>query len=49
VGGILAPLDEFSGSPDLEWANRVVDLIRAGRVEDLVCEATRERMAAAYT
>jgi hypothetical protein len=47
VGGMLAPLDEFSGSPDLEWVQRILDLMRAGRVDDLVREATTPRMARA--
>jgi hypothetical protein len=47
VGGRLAPPDEFSGSPDIEWAQRVVDLMRAGKTEDLLCEATTQRMARA--
>ncbi len=47
VGGMLAPPDEFSGSPDLEWAQRVVDLMRDGRVDELVREATSPRMARA--
>ena len=47
VGGLLAPLDEFAGSPDLEWAQHVVDLMRAGAVDQLVNEATTPRMARA--
>jgi protocatechuate 4,5-dioxygenase beta chain len=47
VGGMLAPLDEFSGSPDLGWAQRTVDLMRAGSVDDLVREATTSRMSRA--
>ena len=47
VGGMLAPPDEFSGSPDLEWVQRVLDLMQAGNVEDLVREATTARMARA--
>lgn len=47
VGGMLAPPDDFSGSPDLEWVRRIVDLMRAGKVDDLVREATTERMARA--
>jgi aromatic ring-opening dioxygenase catalytic subunit (LigB family) len=47
VGGVLAPPDSFSGSPDVEWAQRVVDLMRHADVEDLVREATTARMARA--
>jgi protocatechuate 4,5-dioxygenase beta chain len=47
VGGILAPPGEFSGSPDVEWAARVVELMRRGAVEDLLSEATTARMARA--
>lgn len=47
VGGMLAPLDGFAGSPDLEWAGHVVDLMRAGSADDLVREATTPRMARA--
>lgn len=47
VGGMLAPLDEFSGSPDVEWAQHVVDLMRAGTIDQLVREATTPRMARA--
>jgi aromatic ring-opening dioxygenase catalytic subunit (LigB family) len=47
VGGLLAPPDSFAGSPDVEWAQRVVDLMRHADVEDLVCEATTARMARA--
>lgn len=47
VGGLLAPPDEFSGSPDLEWVQRVLDHMRAGTVDDLVREATTPRMARA--
>jgi aromatic ring-opening dioxygenase catalytic subunit (LigB family) len=47
VGGMLAPTDEFAGSPDLEWAQHVVDLMRAGALDQLVHEATAPRMARA--
>jgi protocatechuate 4,5-dioxygenase beta chain len=47
VGGMLAPPDAFSGSPDLDWAQHVVELMRAGMVDQLVHEATTPRMARA--
>ena len=33
--------------PDRDWMHRVVGLLRAGQVEDLLSEATEERMLAA--
>jgi protocatechuate 4,5-dioxygenase beta chain len=47
VGGVLAPPDSFSGSPDLQWAEHVVKLMRSGQVDDLVRDATTARMARA--
>ena len=43
----MAPPDEFSGSPDLEWVQRILDLMRVGSIDDLVREATTPRMARA--
>ena len=47
VGGHLAPRGEFAGTPDVGWAESVLGHLRHGRINDLLNEATGERMARA--
>lgn len=47
VGGHLAPSGQFAGTPDVGWAETVLGHLRHGRVNDLLNEATSERMARA--
>ena len=45
VGGHLAPRGEFAGTPDVGWANTVLGHLRNGRTNDLLNEATSDRLA----
>jgi catalytic LigB subunit of aromatic ring-opening dioxygenase len=47
VGGHLAPRGQFAGTPDQTWATTVLDHLRGGRVNDLLNEATADRIARA--
>ena len=47
VGGHLSPRGEFAGTPDVGWAETVLAHLRHGRINDLLNEATCERMARA--
>lgn len=47
VGGHLAPPGQFAGTPDVDWADTVLGHLRQGRTNDLLNEATSERMARA--
>ncbi len=47
IGGPAIPPGERSGVPDRAWVARVVELMRARRVDDLVTEATPSQMARA--
>ena len=47
VGGHLAPRGQFAGTPDVGWAETVLGHLRNGRIDDLLNEATSERMARA--
>jgi hypothetical protein len=44
IGGPKIPPGERAGTPDLGWTRHVQDLLLAGRVDDLVAEATTARM-----
>lgn len=44
VGGHLAPRGQFAGTPDVGWAETVLEHLRHGRVNDLLNEATSERL-----
>jgi len=47
VGGHLSPRGQFAGTPDVGWADTVLGHLQNGRVNDLLNEATGERMARA--
>lgn len=47
VGGHLSPPGEYAGTPDVGWVNTILDHLRTGRINDLLNEATSERMARA--
>lgn len=47
VGGHLSPQGEFAGTPDVGWAETVLGHLRHGRIDELLNEATSERMARA--
>jgi protocatechuate 4,5-dioxygenase beta chain len=47
VGGHLSPPGEFAGTPDVEWVHTVLGHLNHGRVNELLNEATGERMARA--
>jgi Catalytic LigB subunit of aromatic ring-opening dioxygenase len=47
VGGALAPRGAYSGTPDAGWAKTVLGYLREGKIDDLLNEATAERMARA--
>ncbi len=47
VGGHLAPRGEFAGTPDVGWASTVLEHLRNGRTNDLLNEATSDRLARA--
>jgi protocatechuate 4,5-dioxygenase beta chain len=45
VGGSLAPRGAYSGTPDPGWAQAILGYLRDGKSDDLLNEATSERMA----
>jgi protocatechuate 4,5-dioxygenase beta chain len=47
VGGHLSPPGEFAGTPDVDWAHAVLGHLQHGRVNDLLNEATSDRIARA--
>ena len=47
IGGPKIPPGERAGTPDPEWAKRVQAHLEHARVDDLVAEATTERLARA--
>jgi len=47
VGGHLSPPGQFAGTPDVGWAETVLDHLRNGRINDLLNEATADRLARA--
>lgn len=47
IGGTLAPPGEFSGTPDPSWVSTIIGHMRSGKTNDLLNEATANRMAAA--
>ena len=47
VGGHLSPRGQFAGTPDVGWAETVLGHLRQGRVNELLNEATSDRMARA--
>jgi aromatic ring-opening dioxygenase catalytic subunit (LigB family) len=47
IGGPRISDTSHTGVPDPEWSERVVDLLRAGKVDELVAEASEERIARA--
>ena len=44
VGGHLAPRGQFAGTPDVGWAETVLGHLQHGRVDDLLNEATSDRL-----
>jgi protocatechuate 4,5-dioxygenase beta chain len=47
VGGHLSPPGAFSGTPDAGWVDAILGHLRHGRVNDLLNEATSDRIARA--
>jgi hypothetical protein len=47
IGGLQAPRGQANGTPDQDWADTVMSYMRQVRINDLLNEATSERMARA--
>jgi aromatic ring-opening dioxygenase catalytic subunit (LigB family) len=47
IGGSLAPLGQYAGTPDEDWARTVLAYLQNGKTDDLLNEATSDRMARA--
>jgi len=47
IGGLRAPRGHSNGTPDQAWADQVMRWLREGKTDDLLNEATSERMARA--
>jgi protocatechuate 4,5-dioxygenase beta chain len=47
IGGLLAPRGQHAGTADPEWADTVLEYLRQARIDDLLNEATSDRMARA--
>ncbi len=47
VGGPLAPRGAYSGVPDPRWVQSILGYLRDSKVDDLLNEATSQRMASA--
>lgn len=47
IGGSLAPLGQYAGTPDKDWASNVLGHLRDGGTDGLLNEATSDRMARA--
>src|SRR5439155_1145399 len=47
VGGHLSPRGQFAGTPDVGWGDTVLGHLQNGRINELLNEATGERMARA--
>lgn len=47
IGGLRAPRGQSNGAPDQAWADTVMDYLRRVKINDLLNEATSDRMARA--
>jgi protocatechuate 4,5-dioxygenase beta chain len=47
VGGPLSPRGQYSGTPDAGWVNAILGHLRNAKIDDLLNEATSDRMARA--